>query len=90
MLLQWLMMTTDEKDQSTAALNSPELSACSPAAHDLWVMGLLSMQRGEDVMLCFDAQSSQRLLKQKTHILDQEGLACPLILHPGSSKTGRV
>ena len=90
MLLQRLMMTTDEKDQGTAALNSPGLSACPPAAHDLWVMGLISMKRGEDIMLCFDVQNSQSLLKQKAHIPDQEGLACPLILHPVSSKTGRV
>lgn len=64
MLLQQLMMTTDEKDQGTAALNSPEFSACPPAAHDLWVTGLISVQRGEDIMLCFDAQNSQ---KQKAH-----------------------
>lgn len=30
-------------------------------------MGLISVQRGEDIMLCFDAQNSQSLLKQKAH-----------------------
>lgn len=43
-------MITDEKDQNTAALNS--LNQCLLSSRpQTWVMGLLSRQRGEDVML---------------------------------------